>query len=224
MGNKKINNMKTAVKLLMIPVLCASIVACNGDNDKARLAVNDLRSYVDSADVSSPEYTEDGWKTFNNEYESRASKIGDTSRLSEEDRTQLNTTRAKYTSYRTRYETELRTRTAAASAKQKMRNELFGEGRLGNDLSFSFVTADNLLATYTQFVDVVAKNKDAYSREDWDEIKMLYEALDNRKNEVEKDLASKDNIKIAQQKVRFSAIKSVNRPLAKAEENEAAKQ
>jgi hypothetical protein len=39
-----------------------------------------------------------------------------------------------------------------------------------------------------------------YTREDWDEIKVLYEALDTRKNTVEKDLASSDNMKIAGKK------------------------
>jgi hypothetical protein len=69
----------------------------------------------------------------------------------------------------------------------------------------------------------VKKNQNSYSREDWDEIKVLYEALDTRKNEIEKDLPSSDNLKIAKLKVQFAAIKSVKRPLSKVEENEEAK-
>jgi hypothetical protein len=38
------------------------------------------------------------------------------------------------------------------------------------------------LGVYDQFVNTVQTNKDKYSREDWDEIKLMYEALDSRKN------------------------------------------
>ena len=44
-------------------------------------------------------------------------------------------------------------------------------------------------------------------REDWDEIKLLYEALDSRKNTVEKQgLTSKDNMKIAGLKLKFAPM------------------
>jgi hypothetical protein len=48
------------------------------------------------------------------------------------------------------------------------------------------VNATNILGVYDQFVNTVKDNKDNYSREDWDEIKLMYEALDSRKNTVEK--------------------------------------
>jgi hypothetical protein len=47
---------------------------------------------------------------------------------------------------------------------------------------------DNIHNVYQQFVHTVEDNKDAYSREDWDEVKLMYEALDSRKHtEKEKD-------------------------------------
>ena len=54
------------------------------------------------------------------------------------------------------------------------------------------------LSVYDRFVNTVKENREKYSSEDWDEIKTLYEALDTRKNEIEKDLqGSNDNLKIA---------------------------
>ena len=52
----------------------------------------------------------------------------------------------------------------------------------------------------------------------------MYEALDTRKNEVEKELATKDNMAIAKEKVRFVTIKAMNRPTAKEKENSDAKE
>ena len=72
-------------------------------------------------------------------------------------------------------------------------------------------------------MNTVKDNQGKYSREDWDEIKVLYEALDTRKNEIEKDLATSDNLKIAKLKVEFATIKAVKRPMSKIDENDDAK-
>lgn len=108
--------------------------------------------------------------------------------------------------------------------KKKLRNTLFGEGKIGSDMSFDFVTAKNAREVYHNFVDAVSANKDVYSREDWDEVKVLYEALDTRKIAIEKDLAGKDNLAIAGDKIRFATMNTINRPSAKIEENSEAKQ
>ncbi len=104
-----------------------------------------------------------------------------------------------------------------------LRNRLFGEGVVGKDLRFGFVNSGNAKSVYEKFVNGVADNKDAYTREDWDEIKVLYEALDNRKNAIETEMSTSDNLAIARMKIRFASIKSWNRPGTKVDENQMAK-
>ncbi|MES2811448.1 MAG: hypothetical protein V4670_03170 [Bacteroidota bacterium] len=95
---------------------------------------------------------------------------------------------------------------------------------IGKDMNFEWVNKNNILQTYQNFVDGVSTNKDNYSREDWDEVKLLYEALDNRKNTVEKEgLSSSDNVKIAALKVKFAPMYRLNRIDAKSQENADAK-
>jgi hypothetical protein len=103
--------------------------------------------------------------------------------------------------------------------RQVLRNRLFGEGSIGADMKFEFANAQNILGVYKNFVNTVADNKNNYTREDWDEIKVLYEALDNRKNTIEKDLAASDNRVIAGLKIRFASIKATHRVSAKSDEN-----
>ena len=104
------------------------------------------------------------------------------------------------------------------------KKELFGSQFIYDDMKFEWVNKDNILSVYQQFVSTVQKNKDTYSREDWDEIKLLYEALDSTKNTVEKEgLSSKDNMKIAGLKLKFAQMYTVNRMGAKSEENANAK-
>ena len=92
-------------------------------------------------------------------------------------------------------------------------------------MNFKWVNKTNIVSVYDNFVSTVEKNKDAYSREDWDEIKILYEALDTRKNTVEKEgLLSSDNTKIAKLKIKFAPMYTLNRMGSKAEENSEAKE
>jgi hypothetical protein len=81
------------------------------------------------------------------------------------------------------------------------------------------------LSTYQSFFDTYKANKSDFSREDYDEVKLMYEALDTRKNKVEKEgLSSSDNTKIASIKFKFAPMFKVNRIGAKARENEEAKE
>jgi hypothetical protein len=105
-----------------------------------------------------------------------------------------------------------------------IRKSLLGSQYTGGDMKFEWINKDNILSVYQNFVDTVDKNKDSYSREDWDEIKLLYEAIDTRKNTVEKEgLTSSDNRKIAGLKLKFAPMYTVNRMGAKSEENAEAK-
>lgn len=108
--------------------------------------------------------------------------------------------------------------------RENFRNSLFTE-KVGEDMKFEWVNKSNIAAVYEHFVATVDQNKSVYSREDWDEIKLIYEALDSRKNAVEKEgITTKDNIKIAGLKIKFTTIYQINRATEKYRENAEAKQ
>jgi hypothetical protein len=44
-------------------------------------------------------------------------------------------------------------------------------------MNFSWVNAANILGVYDQFVNTVQDKRYFYTSEDWDEIKLMYEAL-----------------------------------------------
>jgi hypothetical protein len=115
--------------------------------------------------------------------------------------------------------------TQAANLKLMMRQSLLGTGFTDGDMKFTWINKDNILSVYDNFVTTVEKNKDSYSREDWDEIKLLYEAIDTRKNTVENEgLTSADNSKIAGLKLKFAPMYTFNRMGAKSDENAEAKE
>jgi hypothetical protein len=234
---KKNNVMITAA------IAITAFTACNTPaNEQAKQDVSNLNQYVDSVDKLTPVYTTGNWSAVDKEYQERAMKAENAvATLEAADKEKVEASKTKYANLKANYEAKIKEQEQAAKMKDEqaastnpmktapdyrmaLRNRLFGEGKIGADMKFDFVTAGNLLSVYKNFVNTVADNRDKYSREDWDEIKVLYEALDTRKNSVEKDLAGSDNVKIAGLKIKFAAIKATNRGGTKAAENEKAKQ
>jgi hypothetical protein len=234
---KKNNVMITAA------IAITAFTACNTPaNEQAKQDVANLNQYVDSVDKLTPVYTTGNWSAVDKEYQERAMKAENAvATLEAADKEKVEASKTKYANLKANYEAKIKEVEQAVKMKDEqaastnpmktapdyrmaLRNRLFGEGKIGADMKFDFVTAGNLLSIYKNFVNTVADNRDKYSREDWDEIKVLYEALDTRKNSVEKDLAGSDNVKIAGLKIKFAAIKATNRGGTKAAENEKAKQ
>ncbi|MEO6667851.1 MAG: DUF6565 domain-containing protein, partial [Ferruginibacter sp.] len=218
--------MKKTKLLFGTLILAAGFVACNDSNDTKR-DVDNLAQYVDSVDKMDPVYTTAKWTEIETGYADREARVEkNASVLQAEEKQRADETRARFTALKGKYEMKMKETEEAAKKpdyRMVLRTNLFGEGKIGTDMGFNWVTANNIKDVYDRFVTTVDDNKDKYTREDWDEIKVLYEALDNRKNEVEKDLATKDNMKIAGMKIKFASIKSVERPSAKLKENEKSK-
>ncbi len=222
--------------ILTAAFLLNGITACNNETSNKVAAKEDaavLVSFVDSVDKLTPVYTVANWTSIDNAYQERALKAEKAmADMDDANKASIKSSKERYAALKLSYETQLKANESQANNpvasspdyRQVLRNRLFGEGKIGTDMQFGFVTAENILSVYKNFVNVVADNKNNYTREDWDEVKVLYEALDTRKNAVEKDLASSDNLKIAGLKIKFAAIKGTHRGGTKGEENAKAKE
>jgi len=136
----------------------------------------------------------------------------------------MDVSKTKYEALKAKVEAEIMAEANAKNSKQLLRNALFGEGKIGEDMNFSWVNATNIHDVYQLFIHTAENNKDSYTREDWDEIKLMYEALDSRKNTVENEgLSKSDNKKITGLKFKFAPMLKVNRMGAKSEEMAKAK-
>jgi len=221
--------MRTIYLLLSTAIGISGFVACNNSaKEEAKQDAAMLTQYVDSVATLTPVYTQENWTAIDNVYQERAMKAeSKLETLEAEDKTRAEASKVKYGELKATYAIKIQQREEAAKThdyRHTLRTSLFGEGKVGNDIQFAFVNGKNILSIYQNFVDKVAENKKNYTREDWDEIKVLYEALDTRKNEIEKDLASGDNMKIAGLKVRFASIVTTHRGSAKVRENTASKE
>lgn len=219
--------MKILIKPFALFSILALLISCKDEQQvKVEKLTESYSKYLDSLTFEKSEEIVSKWNEIENEFNNKTTALkNEINQLDDKDDFEK-----KFAAVGIRYEDfkkDILVKKAEIDAKnaQLTRNkELFGTQFIHDDMKFEWVNKDNILAVYDQFVTTVQKNKDTYSREDWDEIKLLYEALDSRKNTVEKQgLTSKDNMKIAGLKLKFAPMYTVNRMGAKSEENANAK-
>ena len=221
--------------LFTVGILATAIVifvSCKDEKqEQAEKSVNNYVVYVDSLGNVPSADAKTNWEAIDANYEmkvsaaqSSLSEAKDNEKLKEK----LEASKAKYENLKAKYKAELDAENAAKAPKnpnQLLRDRFFGEGKVGEDMNFSWVNKDNILKVYDQFFQSYKDNKSDFSREDYDETKLIYEALDSRKNTVEKEgLSSDDNTKIASIKFKFAPMFKINRIGAKARENSEAKE
>ena len=226
--------MKNTKLALGLAVIAIGFTSCKDEKaEQAEKKVDSYVMYVDSLGNVAAADAEGNWEGIEASYQLRAGEAEAAIANMKDNadaQARLDASRAKYEALKAKVEAQQMAAQAAAVAtapnsKQQMRNALFGEGKMGEDMNFSWVNAANIHNVYQQFIHTVEDNKDVYSREDWDEIKLMYEALDSRKNTVEKEgLSGEDNRKIASLKLKFAPMYTVNRMGAKSGEMKKAKE
>lgn len=226
--------MRNVVKMGLFSMIVLGMTSCkNEEKEMADKRISELESYVDSLNAVSAEERAANWEQIASDFDTKSANANDA--LANLDESTKATSQEKIAASTLKYE-ELKasvvatpvvntTTTGTPSANQLLRDRLFGAGKIGDDMSFAWVNKDNALQVYETFFQSYKDNKGDFSREDYDEIKLMYEALDNRKNTVEKEgLSSEDNGKIASIKLKFGPMFKVNRIGAKSRETAEAKE
>jgi hypothetical protein len=217
--------MKKLKLTFAILVALVAFSSCKDEQqEKAEKSLHAYSNYIDSLSNVEQQKAAENWAVIENDY-ARLKSEAEVSLANATDKTKLQDSldiaSLRYEEFKTNILAEKAKDTDPKTIKYK---NLFGPNYVSDDMKFNWVNKDNILSVYDNFVNTVQKNKDSYSREDWDEIKLVYEALDSRKNTVEKEgLSSHDNNKIAGLKLKFAPMYTLNRMGAKSEENAAAK-
>ncbi len=213
--------------LYALVALPMAFVSCKSETEKeAEKSLTQYTSFTDSVGSLAVADAKPNWATIEASYNARATAADSAAAALRDDasaKDRLAAGRQKYEQLKAQVSVELE-KEATPTRPQELRDAFFGAGKIGSDMNFSWVNKDNILRVYNDFYNEFDKNKDRYSREDFDEIKAMYEALDAHKNTVEKEgLTSRDNRKIAEIKLKFAPKFKWERMGAKANENQKAK-
>lgn len=213
--------MRKNIKLIFAFAFVAlNFVSCkNEEHENAKVAVEDYTKYVDSISKIATSEAVTNWESIQADLE-KAKARAEVSLENVSDKKSLQTSIDKGSVQYGKYKNTVMAEKQKREAKKKqIQIALFGKS-IPKDMKFEWVNKDNILKVYQQFVATVKKNKDVYSIEDWDEVKLLYEALDARKNIVEENgLTSSDYNKISLLKLKFGPMYRLNRLGAKSEKD-----
>ncbi|MBZ9650913.1 hypothetical protein [Psychroflexus montanilacus] len=214
--------------LIASTVMVAVMTSCDESPDSiAQKKVDNYSSYVDSISKVETKDIAMNWeavKANHRTYKMDANNALSTINNDSEMQNTIDKTSKKFEDFKLKMKKEI-TEKSASNSKQMIRKTLLGKDFDNTDISYTWINKNNILGVYQNFVNTVIENKDSYTREQWDEIKLMYEGIDSRKNTVENEgLTGEDNRKIAALKLKFAPMYTFNRMGAKSEENEAAKQ
>ena len=211
-------------------IIALGFSSCEKKSSTAEATFDSYEKYVDSVSNVSVADAKANWQSIESDYNAKTAEA-EAEIVMLEDKTaaqeRLDKSKMKYAELKAKLEAEAmakETPVAAPDRKTTLSTYYFKGGNVGANMDFSWVNKDNILKTYEDFVAAFDANKDEYTREDFDHIKAMYEALDTRKNTVEKEgLTGEDNRKIAGIKLKFAPKFKWERMGAKAEENADAK-
>lgn len=222
---------KFIVQLGVFSMILLATVSCNNhDKELADRKVKELENYVDSLKTVTDEEMQANWDKIAVQYDQKTAEANTAiAKLKEDGRVksqeQIDAASARYSELKDAVAAKQEAKKAKENPNQILRDRFFGAGKIGEDMNFAWVNKDNILNVYQNFFQAYKDNKSDFSREDYDEVKLMYEALDSRKNTVEKEgLTSEDNNKIAAIKFKFAPMFKVNRIGAKSRENAKAKE
>lgn len=210
-------------------LIAAGLTSCKDEKkEMAKTEVDHYVVFVDSINDLDAAERAANWAAIEAEYQARVAEAEAALATLENDadaQKRIDDSKAKFDGVKVQAETEAKAKADGASGNT-LADSFFGAGNVvGNDMTFAWVNKDNILSVYQKFYETFDANKDNYTRQDLDKVKAWYEALDNRKNTVEKEgLSSDDNGKIASLKLKFAPKFRWERMTAKGEENADAKE
>lgn len=208
-------NMKKLVIIGIGLIATVNFSACKTDDSATKADLAELSNYVDSVKNVNPVYTETQWKMIDEGYQPRNTKVEQSmASLDDASKAKVEEDRKKYEALKASYEKKIKENEDANKGQIALRVRLLGEGHPGPNNDFAFVTKDNIVSVYKNFVDKVRDNGDNYSDAEWIEIRLLWKALNDRKEAINSNISTIDKITIDHLRVAYLAVKAVNKPVS----------
>ncbi len=211
---KKISNYLFSFTLLLFLLMLTYCVDEKKESNKKRL--EDFKAYVHEHTEAADQYLDSKWEELDSVYQVKKAAVdSDIDKLDQEKKDSYQKAVADWESFKEdlREKQELR---AQNSRFEKMKTTLVPDD-INTDLSN--VTSDNIAGVYTHFYKTVDANKDNYSKEEWAQINNFWINLGYHKEKIDKikAISEKDNKTINNIRLRYTAIKALNKPFADSE-------
>lgn len=150
------------------------------------------------------------WRKYDSAYQQHLMGVEENKNyLSDENRAEFNRMQKEYEERKSRYEGRAANE-GSGMDEHSISGRMYSSVNITNpaNVDFSNATASNMRTTYKNFVDYVDAHKSEMTAADWRNAEIIWEAMNLRKNEVEADISTKDNLAIGTLKAEYGALKS----------------
>lgn len=209
-------------KLILLTIVAAGFIACNSNKGEVEAPnpMFNLTSWLDSID-NLGDVTVEQMSAIEAEYDAATAGI-DISTLDEAAKNEWEAISSRWETFKTNNATTAETiesvEGGANGHAKEIYTEFLGDVKMADNNDYTFMTAENALTVYEGFSAKAKAHKEDYSSDDWNFVKAMYEKIDARKNEIEKDLKGADNMKIAKIKLALAPMFKLGKIGAKIDE------
>ncbi|MGV9004295.1 DUF6565 domain-containing protein [Flavobacterium sp.] len=202
--------MKTLkLALYFLPIFFLATSCETNEEREADRNVYEFSKYVDSVSTINTSDLKQNWENIEKTYtekklqaQSSVEAFGSRPKLN----VKINQANSKYKQFRKKFQIEV-DKFVNSKRKITFANSFFEGDEMTDGMKFNWVNKANIASVYENFVDSVFKNKNNYSRQDWDEVNLIFDSLEKRKNILEEEgLAMSEELKIEQLKIKFSSL------------------
>lgn len=204
--------------VLLLSTFTFSHCSDNGKENQ-RKDLDNFNTYVSEHRTASEKYYDQKWEDMDREYNERKTLLEkDIEKMDNESKEIYNKSVADWEAYKNEF-----------NAKQEERKQLTEVNNFkmkllpsGTDTELKSLTAHNIQLVYVHFYDIVEKNKDTYTKEEWNHINNLWVNMNYMREGFEKnhEIPEAEMKKINNVRLKYTAIKALNRPFADSEHDE----
>ncbi len=205
--------------LLMLTTSLAFTSCSDSGKENTRKSLNEFKDYVAVHKNAQEKNLDKKWEDLEKDYNEKKAKLdNDFDKMDQDMKNGYKEAIANWDDFKADYQRELKEKEDMAKA------ELLKVTLLPKDINTDFtnIIGKNIADVFVHFVNTVDAHKEMYSKEEWININNYWESLKNLANRLDDEhkISKENNRKIAGQKIKYGAIKVLNKPFSESENKE----
>jgi exonuclease VII large subunit len=188
--------------LSIVPALAFFLLmACSSDSE-VKKEFKEFKDYVRSHADSVNEQTDERWDEIEREYKEKKARLSKhAGKMDETMRREIDSIEAAYDNARERYRLKRQRKQREDSISSAINSFT---GNSPTDLN-----AKNLMRSYADFMRNFERDKEYYSKAEWERAEILWESLETRKKMIYSAFNGDDKLQLARYKANYIAAKTL---------------
>ncbi len=185
-------------------------------NEKTKKSINDFNVYVKEHKQATASYVDQKWEDLEKEYDLKKAELDkQADKMDQEMKSSYEATVADWEAFKADYQIKRKAKEEMAKVESLKATIVPTDIRT----DFSNVNGSNIASVFKHFVNTVDNQKEIYTKEEWEHINNYWKSLKDAANRLEEanQISKNDHKKITGLKIKYMAIKTLNKPFAGSE-------